>query len=103
MSYAKFKEVESELVNEIKEIVSIDRLNTARGSDENAHKRFFLMHYLRENSTLTFQEIGSIFKKHHSTIIHGIKKHEDNTQYGDKLYLRNTMKLKEYLETFKTK
>lgn len=103
MSYKEFKETEERLVNEIKEIINLDRLNTARGSDENAHKRFLLMHFLRDNSTLTFQEIGLLFKKHHSTIIHGIKKHEDNTAYGDKIYLRNTAKLKEYLETLKTK
>jgi hypothetical protein len=43
-------------------------------------------------------QIGEIFGKHHSTIIHGLRTHKDLTGYGDEDYKHETYQLKEQLE-----
>lgn len=60
------------------------------------YKRAYLYHELR-TSGFSLTQIGEIFGKHHATILHGIKTHENLTGYGDEDYKHETFQLKEQL------
>ena len=47
------------------------------------------MYLCREMTTLPLKSIGSIFKKDHSTVLHGIKKVKEDTINNDDL--KNTI------------
>lgn len=60
------------------------------------YKRYFLYNELR-TSGFSLTQIGEIFGKHHASIIHGLKTHENLTGYGDEDYKHETFQLKEQL------
>jgi hypothetical protein len=61
------------------------------------YKRAYLYHELR-TSGFSLSQIGEIFGKHHATIIHGLRTHENLTGYNDEDYKHETFQLKKQLE-----
>lgn len=55
------------------------------------YRRYYLYNKLREQG-YTYQYIGNIFNRDHSTILHGIKVHKDFTKLKDKIYFKMTQK-----------
>ena len=45
--------------------------------------RYILYNYVKTNSGLVYEKIGEIFKKDHSSIIHGVKMHKEFLEYND--------------------
>ena len=60
------------------------------------YKRYFLYNELR-TSGFSLSQIGEIFGKHHASIIHGLKTHENLMGYNDEEYKNETFQLKEQL------
>lgn len=61
------------------------------------YKRAYLYHELR-TSGFSLTQIGEIFGKHHATILHGLRTHENLMGYNDEDYKHETIQLKEQLE-----
>ena len=80
----------------IHELVETYDLRNKRRDRGLIYKRYFLYNELR-TSGFSLAQIGEIFGKHHASIIHGIKTHENLTGYGDEDYKHETFQLKEQL------
>lgn len=80
----------------IHELVEAYDLKNKRRDRGLIYKRYFLYNELR-TSGFSLSQIGEIFGKHHASIIHGIKTHENLTGYGDEDYKHETYQLKEQL------
>lgn len=61
------------------------------------YKRSFLYNELR-TAGFSLAQIGRVFDKHHSTVIHGLRTHKDLMGYADEDYKHETYQLKEQLE-----
>jgi len=55
-----------------------------------------IMRMARENTNLTLKEIGSIWGKHYSTIIHGLENVKNAHETNDELYLDWELEVKRY-------
>lgn len=62
------------MLDKIKEWIERDGLDGPSQRIDLVYKRNYLFSILRENMTL--QQIGSLFNRHHSVVIHGLKQHE---------------------------
>jgi hypothetical protein len=62
------------MLDKIKEWIKRDGLDGPSQRIDLVYKRDYLFSVLRENMTL--QEIGRLFNRHHSVVIHGLKQHE---------------------------
>ena len=62
------------MLDKIKEWIERDGLDGPSQRVDLVYKRNYLFSILRENMTL--QQIGSLFNRHHSVVIHGLKQHE---------------------------
>ena len=75
-----------------------NHLSSSVRKREYAEARFALMNVLRNECNLDYKTIGYLLGgKDHSTIIHGVKTHNDLVQF-DKKYKQNYELLKEYLK-----
>ena len=102
MNYAEYKEQSvPEFVNEIKEIIKEEGLDSKSRIHHRVHKRAFLMMFLRQNTGLSVIEIGKLFKRDHSSVIHNLRSHRTFTEHKDKEYAYNTKTVASYLEFLK--
>lgn len=62
------------MLDKIKEWIERDGLDGPSQRVDLVYKRSYLFSILRENMTL--QQIGNLFNRHHSVVIHGLKQHE---------------------------
>lgn len=62
------------MLDKIKEWIERDGLDGPSQRVDLVYKRNYLFSILRENMTL--QQIGNLFNRHHSVVIHGLKQHE---------------------------
>jgi hypothetical protein len=62
------------MLEKIKELIEKDGLDGPSQRIDLVYKRSYLFSILRENMTL--QEIGNLFNRHHSVVIHGLKQHK---------------------------
>ncbi len=62
------------MLDQIKQWINRDGLDGPSQRIDLVYKRDYLFSVLRENMTL--QEIGRLFNRHHSVVIHGLKQHE---------------------------
>lgn len=49
--------------------------------------RYILYNYLKTIGSMTLSEVGKVFGRDHATVIHGLKKHNDFTQWNDYEYI----------------
>lgn len=63
---------------------------------EKVYKRFYLMSELRRlNMPIT--KIGKMFNRHHASVLHGIKMHQNWDKQGDEYYIYAIQELKEQM------
>jgi hypothetical protein len=62
------------MLEKIKQWIERDGLDGPSQRIDLVYKRSYLFSILRENMTL--QQIGNLFNRHHSVVIHGLKQHE---------------------------
>lgn len=98
MSYKEFKLKNKNIIGIVEEIIEVEQMTFKNRTQDKAHQRYFLMNYLRENTTLSLTSIGKMFDRNHATIMNCLKRHNDYTEYGDKNYSKNVASIKEYLE-----
>ena len=82
----------------VKQIIEEEKLDKPNRRRDIVHQRFFLMWYLRENTSMTLTEIGKLFLKDHSTVIHAVDYHFNSIDINDSLYFKNVERIKMYLE-----
>tara|TARA_Y100000310_G_scaffold338910_1_gene429896 strand:+ start:1148 stop:1597 length:450 start_codon:yes stop_codon:yes gene_type:complete len=67
--------------------LNIDELKSKlRTSKITQHRRVFM--HLLSNVGMTVKSIGSVFNKHHATVIYSNKKHKDFMEIRDKDYIK---------------
>lgn len=77
------------MLEKIKEWIEKDSLDGPSQRIDLVYKRDYLFSILREHMTL--QQIGRLFNRHHSVVIHGIKMHE---KFMSETYDYNGMTIK---------
>lgn len=82
----------------VKEIIKQEDLATKRKPESISMKRYFLIHYLRANTSLSLVEIGAMFNRHHTTMISALESHHDLTETNDVKYVNYTESIKEYFK-----
>ena len=87
-------------LNEVKQYIKDNRLNTKNRKRPQVYQRAFLSAYLYDNG-VTLEEIGRLFNRHHATIMHSISLHTDLTSYKDDLYCDLTARLSHKTNTNK--
>lgn len=88
---------EDKTIKIVEKIIKEERLDTRNKSENYVMKRHYLMHFIRENTSLSLAEIGRLFNKHHSSVIWGLENHKTMTQVKDKKYKFYTEHVKGYL------
>ena len=61
------------------------------------YSRYYLYGLLRDRG-ITYHEIGRLFRRNHSTIIHGTRQHDNFNGMEDQLYLELTDQLRSLFE-----
>ena len=79
-------------------IIEEEQLRTPNRTRHIAHQRYFLMWFLRRNTQMTLSQIGNLFLKDHSSVIHGIKYHEESVEINCRIYFLNIQSIKTFLE-----
>ena len=92
------KEIEIGILPTIKNIIEFENLRGVNRRRDVVQKRYFLMWFLRKHIGMSFERIGNLFLKDHSTVIHGVKYHDESIEIKDEVYFLNIEKMKEYLE-----
>jgi hypothetical protein len=64
---------------------------------QQTYSRYYLYGLLRDIG-ITYHEIGRLFGRNHSTIIHGTRQHDNFNGMGDQLYLELTDQLRSLFE-----
>lgn len=95
-TYLKSQESIVRVVGVLVEVLDLKRPHRKRYKVD---QRKYLYQYLRSNTKLTVQEIGSLFNQHHSSVIHGLKMYKAISK--DPTYLENTKSLSEFLTNSK--
>ncbi len=67
----------------VEEYISAEGLNTKSRRRDIVYRRMYLFKYLKQMQDKTLTEIGNLFNRDHSTIIHGLKTFEDVKLYDD--------------------
>ena len=67
----------------VEEYISAEGLNTKSRRRDIVYRRMYLFKYLKQMQDKTLTEIGGLFNRDHSTIIHGLKTFEDVKLYDD--------------------
>lgn len=73
---------------DIKEIIAEFKLDKPNRKRDIVYKRYYLMHILHCRSRLCLREIGEMFNRDHSSVIHALKEHERWWSQLDEEYLR---------------
>lgn len=73
---------------DIKELIAEFKLNKPSRKRDIVYKRYYLMHILHCRSRLCLREIGELFNRDHSSVIHGLKEHNRWWSQLDQEYLR---------------
>lgn len=90
-------------INEI--IVKFDLLNKSRETNF-LFRRYCFINYLKNKRKLTFEAIGNVLNKNHSTIIHSLRKYNTfmgfDTKYGKpcKVFVKSTEEIREFLKKY---
>lgn len=71
-------------IEQIKEYIDTEELNGRSREQFYVFRRHYLCYALYRTQELTLSEIGRIFKRDHSTVLHSIRKHEELK--NDRLY-----------------
>lgn len=98
MSYKEFKLRTMNVVSIVEEIIEVEDMTFKNRTSCKAHQRYYLMNFLRQNTTLSLTTIGKLFDRDHATVMNGIKRHDEFMQYNDKFYKQNVESIKLYLE-----
>lgn len=81
-----------------KDLIVRHKLDTNIRTEDVSLKRFFLVNEIRKNTDLILEDIGKMFNKHHSSIIHSLKRHREMMLPPNKLYyFKATKELQEEL------
>ena len=86
------------MVDLIKKIIKNDRLDKKCRKVSTVNKRMYLFNILRKQG-LTLHQIGKMFKMHHATIIHGIKRYNELADSFDLLLELDTTAYRQILES----
>lgn len=73
---------------DIKELIAEFKLDKPNRKREIVYKRYYLMNVLHCRSRLCLREIGELFNRDHSSVIHALKEHERWWSQLDEEYLR---------------
>ena len=98
MNYKEYKLRDGYIIDLVKEIIEVEGMNTENRTHDLAHRRYYLMYFLRRNTGLSLDAIGKLFNKHHATVINALRRHYEFIQFADDFYLKNIEGIKEYLE-----
>jgi hypothetical protein len=71
-------------IEQVKEYIESEGLNGRSREQFYVFRRHYLCYALYRTQELTLGEIGNIFNRDHSTVLHSIRKHEE--LQNDKLY-----------------
>jgi len=71
-------------LEQVKEYIETEELNGRSREQFNVFRRHYLCYALYRTRELTLSEIGRIFNRDHSTVLHSIRKHEELK--NDKFY-----------------
>jgi len=71
-------------IEQVKEYIESEGLNGRSREQFYVFRRHYLCYALYRTQELTLSEIGSIFNRDHSTVLHSIRKHEELK--NDRLY-----------------
>lgn len=71
-------------LEQVKEYIESEGLNGRSREQFYVFRRHYLCYALYRTQELTLSEIGKIFKRDHSTVLHSIRKHEELK--NDRLY-----------------
>ena len=90
-----------ELIVSVKEVIDLEGLSIKNKAPNKSHLRFYLMHYLKENTYLSLSKIGELFNRDHSTVIHGVAKHNNfvDINFENQEYIAMVSHLKRYFTT----
>ena len=86
------------MVDLIKKIIKNDKLDKKCRKVTTVNKRMYLFNILRKQG-LTLHQIGKMFKMHHATIIHGIKRYNELADSFDLLLELDTTAYRQILES----
>lgn len=84
---------------EIQQYITEHKLDTKSRIRERVYQRAFLCSHLRENTTKSLEQIGKMFNRDHSTVIHLINNvHKRYIEINDKEYSDSTKSLRASLK-----
>ena len=98
MNYKEYKLRNIDVVGVVEEIIEVEDMTFKNRTGFKAHQRYFLMHFLRQNTTLSLTTIGRLFERDHATVMNGLKRHKEFMEFKDEMYLKNIASIKNYLE-----
>ena len=98
MNYKEYKLRNINVVGVVEEIIEVENMTFKNRTSSMAHQRYFLMHFLRNNTTLSLTTIGRLFDRDHATVMNGLKRHDEFIEYNDTVYKQNVASIKNYLE-----
>jgi hypothetical protein len=75
-------------IEQVKEYIESEGLNGRSREQFYVFRRHYLCYALYRTQELTLSEIGKIFNRDHSTVLHSIRKHEELKD--DRLYQKTT-------------
>jgi chromosomal replication initiation ATPase DnaA len=75
-------------IEQVKEYIESEGLNGRSREQFYVFRRHYLCYALYRTQELTLSEIGKIFNRDHSTVLHSIRKHEELKD--DRLYQKMT-------------
>lgn len=84
-----------EVITKVHELILKHGLNTASRKQHLLYQRYYLYSVLSNRAKMSLVDIGKMFNKDHSTIIHGLKMHELLIDLNDITYKLRTSHLKD--------
>lgn len=73
---------------DIKELIAEYKLDKPSRKRHIVYKRYYLMYILYCRSQLCLREIGDLFNRNHSSVLHGLKEHDRWWSQMDSEYIR---------------
>ena len=87
MPFMNINQRKMDIIQQVKELIQIDRLDSKDRYRDMIYKRSYLYAILRDEGW-HLSKIGRLFNRNHATIINALKVHD--AFYGrDKIYMRN--------------
>ena len=98
MTYEEYKnESYKDFLPKLMQVIEFDNLIIADRRRHITHKRCYLMWFMRSKMKMNYQDIGSIFKRHHATVIHAVKYHKNSMLINDLEYKNNIELVRNFL------